>query len=133
MNITTERPSRTVLLVDDEEDIIEMLSYNFKKSGFCVVSASNGLDGYRMASEMIPDVIVTDLWMPQMDGILMCKHIRDQSQLDLSKIIVLTADSDEFKAIAALSAGADEFLKKPVSPSIIIKLALQLMNKPGHF
>jgi two-component system alkaline phosphatase synthesis response regulator PhoP len=119
---------KTVLLVDDEEDILELLSYNFRKSGFRVLLAKNGLEGYRVAFAAVPDVIVTDLWMPEMDGILMCKHIRDQSQLDASRIIVLSADSDEFKAISALRAGADEYLTKPVSPSIIVNLAKKIIS-----
>jgi two-component system alkaline phosphatase synthesis response regulator PhoP len=128
MKIETDPACKTVLLVDDEEDILELLSYNFRKSGFRVLLAQNGLQGYQVALMACPDIIVTDLWMPEMDGILMCKHIRDQSQLDSSSIIVLTADSDEYKAIAALSAGADEYLTKPVSPSVIVKLANSLLE-----
>ena len=119
---------KTVLLVDDEEDILEMLSYNFRKSGFHVLLANNGQEGYRLAYNEIPDVIVTDLWMPEMDGILMCKLIRDQIQLDVSRIIVLSADSDDFKAISALRAGADEYLSKPVSPSVIVHLAQKIIS-----
>lgn len=130
MNFQLFSEAKTVLVVDDEEDIREVLSYNFRKSGFQVLLAKNGLEGYQMASEVIPDIIVTDLWMPEMDGILMCKHIRDQRELDSSKIIVLTADSDEYKAIAAINAGADEYLTKPVHPSIIVRLARQLADKP---
>jgi two-component system alkaline phosphatase synthesis response regulator PhoP len=122
--------SKSILLVDDEEDILELLSYNFRKSGFRVHLAKDGLEGYRKASELIPDVIITDLWMPEMDGILMCKHIREMNELDLSRIIVLTADADDFKAIAALNAGADKYLCKPVSPSVIVKLVLDLMLHP---
>ena len=128
MKTHTDPASKTVLLVDDEEDILELLSYNFRKSGFRVLIAQNGLQGYQTALTACLDVIVTDLWMPEMDGILMCKHIREQSQLDASSIIVLTADSDEYKAIAALSAGADEFLTKPISTSVIVKLANSLLE-----
>jgi two-component system alkaline phosphatase synthesis response regulator PhoP len=121
---------KSVLLVDDEEDILELLSYNFRKSGFTVYIAKNGLEGYRLASEIIPDLIVSDLWMPEMDGLLMCKHIRDRSELDLSRIIMLSADSDEYKIVAALSAGADKYLTKPINPSLIVSLAKELMGKP---
>jgi two-component system alkaline phosphatase synthesis response regulator PhoP len=120
---------KRVLIVDDEEDILEILSYNFKKSGFEVLVAKNGLEGYRLATEHIPDIIVTDLWMPDMDGLLMCKHIRDMRELDGSVIIVLTADTDEYKAIAALNAGADEYMNKPVSPSLIVNMAWTLTQK----
>jgi|GEM_PF-3074800 two-component system alkaline phosphatase synthesis response regulator PhoP len=120
---------KRVLIVDDEEDILEILAYNFKKSGFEVLVAKNGLEGYRLATEHIPDIIVTDLWMPDMDGLLMCKHIRDMRELDSSVIIVLTADTDEYKAIAALNAGADEYMNKPVSPSLIVNMAWTLTQK----
>ncbi|MFI5149023.1 MAG: PleD family two-component system response regulator [Bacteroidia bacterium] len=120
---------KKVLLVDDEEDILEILSYNFKKSGFDVLVARNGLEGYRMATEHVPDIIITDLWMPDMDGLLMCKHIRDMRELDDAGIIVLTADTDEYKAIAALNAGADEYIHKPISPVLIVNMARTLSEK----
>jgi two-component system alkaline phosphatase synthesis response regulator PhoP len=121
--------SKTVLLVDDEDDILEILSYNFKKAGFNVLVARNGLEGYRLATEHTPHIIITDLWMPDMDGLLMCKHIRDMRELDESGIIVLTADTDEYKAIAALNAGADEYIHKPISPTIIVNMARALAEK----
>ncbi|HXC06554.1 MAG TPA: response regulator, partial [Bacteroidia bacterium] len=121
--------TQKILLVDDEDDILEILSYNFKKSGYDVLIARNGLEGYRLATEHLPDIIVTDLWMPDMDGLLMCKHIRDMPELDHSGIIVLTADTDEYKAIAALNAGADEYVHKPISPMRLVAMAREVSLK----
>jgi len=119
-------PNQTVLLVDDEEDILEMLSYNFLKSGFRVVLAKNGVEGQRMAIEEMPDVIVADLWMPEMDGIRMCRYLRSHPALDRSRIILLSADSHKNRAIEAIKAGADVYLNKPIAPSHIVQLAKSL-------
>jgi two-component system alkaline phosphatase synthesis response regulator PhoP len=131
MNFQLTTP-KSVLIVDDEEDILEILSYNFRKSGFKVHIARNGREGYRLATEVIPDLIITDLWMPEMDGLLMCKHIREMSELDLSRIIFLSADPDEFKAMAALNAGADQYLTKPMIPSRIVRLSIELMMQKSQ-
>ena len=108
-------PVQTVLIVNDEEDILEILSYNFKKSGFRVLSASNGTEG-----------------QPKMDGIRMCRYLRSQPALDRSRIIILSADSDKNRAIEAIQAGADVYLTKPVPPTHIVQLAksLSAMKSP---
>jgi two-component system alkaline phosphatase synthesis response regulator PhoP len=125
-------PVQTVLIVDDEEDILEILSYNFKKSGFRVLSASNGTEGQHIALCEKPEVVVADLWMPKMDGIRMCRYLRSQPALDRSRIIILSADSDKNRAIEAIQAGADVYLTKPVPPTHIVQLAksLSAMKSP---
>jgi two-component system alkaline phosphatase synthesis response regulator PhoP len=123
---TTTAQAQTVLLVDDEEDILEMLSYNFKKSGFRVVVAKNGTEGQLKAFEEKPAVIVADLWMPEMDGIRMCRYLRTHPDLDKSRIIILSADSHKNRAVEAIKAGADVYLTKPIAPSHIVHLAKSL-------
>jgi len=118
--------SQTVLLVDDEEDILEMLSYNFKKSGFRVLLAKNGVEGQHLAIAEKPEVIVADLWMPEMDGIRMCRYLRSHPALDRSQIIILSADSHKNRAIEAIKAGANVYLTKPLPPSHIVQLAKSL-------
>ncbi len=124
--IKASHSNQTVLLVDDEEDILEMLAYNFKKSGFRVVLAKNGVEGQRLAFDEKPEIIVADLWMPEMDGIRMCRYLRSHPALDRSKIIILSADSHKNRALEAIKAGADVYLNKPIPPSHIVQLAKSL-------
>jgi two-component system alkaline phosphatase synthesis response regulator PhoP len=123
---TKSYPNNTVLIVDDEEDILEILSYNFRKSGFRVLLAKNGTEGQDIALFEKPELVVADLWMPQMDGIRMCRYLRSQPALDRSRIIILSADSSKNRAIEAIQAGADVYLTKPIPPLQIVALAKSL-------
>jgi DNA-binding response OmpR family regulator len=114
--------SPAVLLVDDDEDILEILSYNFRKSGFEVLRAKDGNEGQRLAAAFKPGLIIADLWMPGMDGIRMCRYIRSMPALDSSRIIILSADGHKGRAVEALKAGADVYLTKPLPPADIVQL-----------
>lgn len=122
--------TKTVLIVDDEENIHEFLSYNLKKSDFIVYSAKNGLEGIRLAKKHIPDVILLDVTMPEMDGIMTCIELRKDEKLDSSLIIFLTARGEDYSQIAAYNVGADDYIKKPISPKVLImKLRIMLTRK----
>ncbi|MBI5539988.1 MAG: response regulator transcription factor [Bacteroidia bacterium] len=121
---------KTVLIVDDEENIHEFLTYNLEKSDFIVYSAKNGLEGIRFAKKHIPDVILLDVTMPEMDGIMTCIELRKVEKLDSSLIIFLTARGEDYSQIAAYNAGADDYIKKPISPKVLImKLRIMLTRK----
>lgn len=110
-----ENEKLRILLVDDEQDILDFLSYNLEKKGFQVWTAENGLKAVDIAERVIPHVIVMDLMMPELDGYEACIQIRAKEQLTKCFICFLTARNEEFTEIAVLNAGADNYIQKPVS------------------
>ena len=113
--------STKVLIVDDDPEIIEILNYNLINSGFTTKSASNGLEAIKKAKKFIPDIILLDVMMPEMDGIEACIKIREIKTLTNTRIIFLSARGEDFTQIAAFDAGADDYISKPVKPKILLK------------
>ena len=113
--------SNKVLIVDDDPEIIEILNYNLVNSGFVTKSASNGLEAIKKAKKFIPDIILLDVMMPEMDGIEACIKIREIKILTNPRIIFLSARGEDFTQIAAFDAGADDYISKPVKPKILLK------------
>ena len=113
--------STKVLIVDDDPEIIEILNYNLINSGFITKSASNGLEAIKKAKKFIPDIILLDVMMPEMDGIEACIKIREIKTLTNTRIIFLSARGEDFTQIAAFDAGADDYISKPVKPKILLK------------
>ena len=113
--------STKILIVDDDPEIIEILNYNLVNSGFITKSASNGLEAIKKANKFIPDIILLDVMMPEMDGIEACIKIREIKTLTNTRIIFLSARGEDFTQIAAFDAGADDYISKPVKPKILLK------------
>jgi two-component system, OmpR family, alkaline phosphatase synthesis response regulator PhoP len=111
-----------ILLVDDEPDIIELLTYNFKKKGFEVNHAFNGVEGLKMAQSEHPDIIIIDIMMPEMDGIQMCKELRLLDGFKETRIIFLSATSDVQKVIEAIGAGGNHYVSKPIHLNVLINM-----------
>ncbi|MCX7875951.1 MAG: response regulator transcription factor [Melioribacteraceae bacterium] len=111
--------SYKILLVDDENDILEFLSYNLSKENFKVVTASNGIEALNKLSEK-PDLIILDVMMPKLDGYETCKEIRKIDYFKTTPIIFLTAKKSESDEILALNVGGDDFITKPISPQKLI-------------
>lgn len=109
-----------ILIVDDEEDILELLDYNLSKEGFHVFRANNGKDGVDIAGKEKPDIILLDIMMPVMDGIQACQEIRKIEDLKDAYIIFLTARVEEYSEIAGFSAGADDYISKPIKPGALV-------------
>jgi len=110
----------TILLVDDEPDILELLAYNLAKEGFTVHTAGNGREGLALAKEMVPDVILLDVMMPEMDGVEACTEIRNDRTLDHSVVAFLTARGEDYSQIAGFEAGADDYIMKPIKPKVLV-------------
>src|SRR5690554_763581 len=110
----------TILLIDDEDDIRELLEYNLKKEGFTVLSADNGSDGIALAQKHIPDIILLDVMMPEMDGVEVCEQIRANDSTSNIFICFLTARNEDYSQIAGLEAGADDYIAKPIKPRVLI-------------
>lgn len=110
----------SILIIDDEIDILEILKYNLVKEGFTVEVAANGLDGIEIAKTFRPDLIILDVMMPQMDGIEVCEALRKLPGFESTLICFLTARGEDYSQIAGLDAGADDYISKPVKPRVLI-------------
>ncbi len=121
-----------ILIVDDDPDILEFLEYNLKKEGYTVYSAPNGKEALKVADKYLPDLILLDVMMPEMDGITTCQEMRKNKKLSESHIIFLTARIEEYSEIAGFSAGADDYINKPIKPGALlsrIKAIFKRKNK----
>ncbi|MFT6336227.1 MAG: two-component system alkaline phosphatase synthesis response regulator PhoP [Saprospiraceae bacterium] len=107
-----------VLIVDDEEDIIEFLSYNLKKEGYNVETAYNGMEAIKIAKSFNPHLIVLDIMMPEYDGIEVCDMLRSDDQFNNTIIAFLTARNESFTQVTALETGGDDFINKPIKPNV---------------
>ena len=105
----------TVLLIEDEPDILELMQFNLESEGFRVVTSSSGEEGYRLARELIPDLIVLDLMLPDMSGMDVCRLLRQQEELSRLPIIMATARDSESDVVLGLELGADDYITKPFS------------------
>ena len=118
-----------ILLVDDEKDILEFLSYNLKKEGFEIDTANNGKTALNKLSKFIPDLIILDVMMPEMDGIEVCEKIRENEQYDDILIIFLTARSEDYSELAGFSAGADDYITKPIKPKLLVSRVNAILKR----
>ena len=119
----------TILIVDDEEDILEFLSYSLKKEGYNIITASNGNDGLYQANKHMPDLIILDVMMPGKDGITVCKEIRENNELDKCLITFLTARSEEYSELAGFDAGADDYIFKPIKPKLLVSRVNAILKR----
>jgi two-component system alkaline phosphatase synthesis response regulator PhoP len=113
-------PKENILVVDDEEDILELVRYNLLKEGYRVLCSSTGEDALDKAKKKIPDLIVLDLMLPEMDGIEVCKLLRKDPKTEHIPIIMLTAKGEETDVVSGLEVGADDYVTKPFSPRVLI-------------
>ena len=118
-----------ILLVDDEPDILEIVSYNLKTEGYQVYTASNGLDGVRTAKKVNPHLILLDIMMPEMDGIEACEKIRAIKSMDQVIIAFLTARSEDYSQVAGFDAGADDYITKPIKPKLLVSKVKSLLRR----
>jgi len=127
-----ENSDYKILLVDDESDILEFLSYNLKKEGFQVETANNGLEGIEVAKKIKPHLIVLDVMMPEMDGIETCEKIREMPDLSDVLITFLTARSEDYSQIAGFDAGADDYISKPIKPKVLISRVKAMLKRANR-
>lgn len=118
-----------ILLVDDEADILEFLSYNLTREGYQVITANNGQKALEVASKEIPHLILLDVMMPGMDGVEVCEIIKTIPSLSKTIIAFLTARGEEYSQIAGLEAGADDYITKPIRPKLLISRIKALLRR----
>lgn len=119
---------KKILLVDDEQDILEILSYNLEKEGYKVFTANNGNEGIAKAKEIIPDLILLDVMMPEKDGIETCQEMRQIKELQKTLIVFLSARSEEFSQLAGFDAGANDYIVKIIKPKVLISKVNALLQ-----
>jgi two-component system alkaline phosphatase synthesis response regulator PhoP len=119
----------TLLLIDDEQDILEFLSYNLKKEGFTVFTASNGEEGVRLTQQLHPSLILLDVMMPKMDGIETCQVIRKDLNITQPIIAFLTSRAEDYSQIAGFEAGGDDYITKPIRPRLLISKVESLLRR----
>lgn len=109
-----------ILVVDDEQDIVDLISYNLNKEGYQVCTAVNGRQAIEVAKKENPDLIILDVMMPEMDGIESCRQMRALPEFKSTFIIFLTARSEEYSEIAGFNVGADDYIAKPIKPRALM-------------
>ncbi len=109
-----------ILVVDDEQDILDLISYNLNKEGYQVYTASNGKLAIDKAKEVSPDLIILDVMMPVMDGIEACRIMRSLPEFKHTFMVFLTARSEEYSEIAGFHVGADDYIAKPIKPRALM-------------
>lgn len=119
----------TILIVDDEVDILEFLEYNLKKEEFDVYTASSGRKAIEIAQKVNPDLIILDVMMPDLDGIETCKELRDIPSLKNTLIAFLTARNEDYSQIAGFDAGADDYINKPIKPRVLVSRIKAILRR----
>jgi len=110
----------TILIVDDDEDILDLLFYNLSKEGYKVYKAEDGVEALEVAKQKLPELIILDIMMPRMDGVEACRLMRQEPELSKAHIIFLTARVEEYSEVAAFDSGADDFISKPIKPRALL-------------
>ena len=118
-----------ILLVDDEQDILEIVGYNLTQEGYQVITASNGKEAIFKAKKELPQLIIMDVMMPEMDGIEACETIRRMPELQDTIITFLTARSEDYSQVAGFDAGADDYIAKPIKPKVLVSKVKALLRR----
>ena len=118
-----------ILVVDDEPDILEFLSYNLEKEGFLVETAENGKQALEKAKKNQPDIVLLDVMMPEMDGIEACRTMREMPQFEHTIIAFLTARTEDYSQIAGFETGADDYISKPIKPRVLVSRLKALLRR----
>ncbi len=122
-------PKRTVLAIDDEKDLIELVRYNLEKEGFQVRGAHDGETGLALAIQERPDIVLVDLMLPGIDGLEVCRRLRADARTSAIPLIMLTAKSGESDRVVGLELGADDYVTKPFSPRELVARVRALLRR----
>jgi two-component system, OmpR family, alkaline phosphatase synthesis response regulator PhoP len=126
-----EASNEKILIVDDEIDILEFLKYNFEKEGYAVLTAQNGIEGKSLAFKNKPDLIILDIMMPGLDGVELCKDLRESPDFTDTLIVFLTARGEDYSQIAGFEVGADDYITKPVKSRVLLARVKALLKRKG--
>jgi two-component system, OmpR family, alkaline phosphatase synthesis response regulator PhoP len=124
-----ENQEYKILIVDDEPDILEFISYNLKREGYSTYTTNNGKAAVEIANKIIPHLILLDVMMPGIDGIETCEQLRDNKALDRTLIAFLTARGEDYSQVAGFEAGGDDYITKPIKPRVLISRIKALFKR----
>ncbi len=124
-----EGKAKQILIADDEQDILEIITYNLTKEGYEVYTAKDGNEAIERAKQIHPDLIILDIMMPKKTGVEVCQILRTQSLFQDTLIVFLTALSDEASQIKGLETGADDYVSKPISPKVLVSRVNALFRR----
>lgn len=119
----------TILLVDDDSDILEIISYNLSAEGYVILTASTGSEAIKIAKKKKPHLIILDVMMPEMDGIETCERLRKIPDLEETVITFLTARGEDYSQVAGFDAGADDYITKPIKPKVLVSKVKALLRR----
>lgn len=121
---------QTILIIEDEPSLVEVLTYNLSKEGFEVIAAINGHEGLQRAQATLPDLVILDLMLPHIDGLEVCRRLRSSPKTQGIRILMLTAKSEEVDEIVGFSMGADDYVNKPFKLKPLIHRVKALLRRP---
>lgn len=124
-----EASEYNILIVDDEPDILEFLSYNLKREGFSIYTADNGKTAISIAEKILPHLVLLDVMMPEMDGIETCERMRVIPGMQNPIIAFLTARGEDYSQVAGFEAGGDDYITKPVKPKVLVSRIKALLKR----
>ncbi len=128
---------KQILIVEDEEDVIELIRYNLAKEGLNCDAAYNGKEALSKTQATLPDLVMLDLMLPEIDGLEVCKRLKSNPQTEHIPIVMVTAKSDEADIVTGLELGADDYITKPFSPKVLVARVRAVLRRktreiPGH-
>ena len=121
----------TIVIIEDEPSLVDVLTYNLRNEGFDVVAATDGQEGLRRVQMAVPDVVILDLMLPSMDGLQICRELRGDPRTEHIRILMLTAKSEEVDEIVGFSMGADDYVTKPFKMKALIHRVKALLRRPA--
>lgn len=121
--------TNSILIIDDEPDILQFLTYNLKKEGYKVYTSMNGEDGLEKTISLAPSLILMDVMMPVMDGIETCQLIRENKEIRQPIICFLSSRSEDYSQIAGFQVGADDYITKPIRPRLLVSKVKSLLRR----
>ncbi|MEN8127989.1 MAG: response regulator [Planctomycetota bacterium] len=119
----------TILIVDDEEDVLELVRYNLDKNGYTVETAAAGEEALQKVRAQTPDLMILDLMLPGVDGLNVCKQLKSDPKTEYIPIIMLTAKGEESDIVTGLELGADDYVTKPFSPKVLIARVRRTLHR----
>ncbi|MBN1637571.1 MAG: response regulator transcription factor [Ignavibacteriales bacterium] len=120
-----------ILIADDEPDILDFLKYNLEKEGYSVFTALDGEQALQVAKKELPDLIILDIMMPKLDGVEVCRMIRNDNTIKNTLVAFLTARSEDYSQIAGFEVGADDYITKPIRPRVFVARVKALLKRKG--
>ncbi len=121
--------TKTILVVDDEEDVLELVKYNLEKNGYRVTTASTGEEAINKARSILPNLVLLDLMLPGIDGLEVCKQLKSNPKTEHVPVIMLTAKGEESDVVVGLEVGADDYITKPFSPKVLIARIRRILHR----